>query len=226
MRVEVLIQRNSLRLSSPLSAATSLSSAAESATSNDTTAQSVTHPPPRSITEQAGNRWEEALLVIGSHGNVGTEVRTSYPFCVSVPSWSLCWCVPLSCSSWSLSFWQQSCGKYTVRAFSLSNSKAREVFASWWKICIVIWFHRSSVSFPGAGDLAETNPLGERRNGCELAYLPNLREIQAIIGDLRCFMPTLLPPTGSRWPAQSWTHLSQQEARPGLVRFLLTHFLW
>lgn len=43
-------------LFSPLSAVTCLSLAAESVTSNNPTAQSATHPPPRSITEQAGNR--------------------------------------------------------------------------------------------------------------------------------------------------------------------------
>lgn len=66
-------------LSPPLSAVTSLSSAAESVTSTHTTAQSAAHPPPRSTTKHAGNRREEALLVIWSHCNVRVEVRVSYP---------------------------------------------------------------------------------------------------------------------------------------------------
>lgn len=60
-----------------LSAVAALSSAAESAMSTHTTAQSAAHPSPRSITKQAGNRWEEELLVIWSRCNMRAEFRVS-----------------------------------------------------------------------------------------------------------------------------------------------------
>lgn len=108
-----------LLLIAPLSAVTSLSPAAEAVTSNLTATQSAAHPPPRSITKHSGNRWEETtslsfyLRTLTSRAPL--KQTRLLDLCVSVTSWSHCWCVPLWCSSWSQSFWQQSCGNCTVR---------------------------------------------------------------------------------------------------------------